>query len=64
MRVPSKVFKELQCWELVQQADVVVSVPKLKTHDETEMTCDMKNFKGLQTDNGKREDDLEGLLRR
>lgn len=57
-----KVFKELQCWELVQQADVIISVPKLKTHDQTEMTCAIKNLKGLQTDNGKRKDHQEGLF--
>jgi uncharacterized protein (DUF362 family) len=56
------VFKELQCWELVQQADVIISVPKLKTHDQTEMTCAIKNLKGLQTDNGKRKDHQEGLF--
>jgi len=57
-----KVFKELQCWQLVEDADVVVSVPKLKTHDQTEMTCAIKNLKGLQTDNGKRKDHQEGLF--
>jgi uncharacterized protein (DUF362 family) len=57
-----KVCKELQCWQLVEDADVVVSVPKLKTHDQTEMTCAIKNLKGLQTDNGKRKDHQEGLF--
>jgi len=31
-----KIFEAVQCWELVQEADVVISVPKLKTHDQTE----------------------------
>jgi uncharacterized protein (DUF362 family) len=57
-----KVFKEMPCWELVKQADVIISVPKLKTHDQTEMTCAIKNLKGLQTDNGKRADHQEGLF--
>ncbi|MFW6115177.1 MAG: DUF362 domain-containing protein [Thermodesulfobacteriota bacterium] len=57
-----KVFQEMPCWELVQQADVIISVPKLKTHDQTEMTCAIKNLKGLQTDNGKRADHQEGLF--
>jgi uncharacterized protein (DUF362 family) len=57
-----KVFKELPCWELVKQADVIISVPKLKTHDQTEMTCAIKNLKGLQTDDGKRKDHQEGLF--
>jgi uncharacterized protein (DUF362 family) len=57
-----KVFKEMPCWELVKQADVIISVPKLKTHDQTEMTCAIKNLKGLQTDDGKRKDHQEGLF--
>jgi len=57
-----KVFKTLPFWELVQQADVVISVPKLKTHDQTEMTCAIKNLKGLLTDNGKKANHQEGLF--
>ncbi|MFC2164169.1 DUF362 domain-containing protein [Acidobacteriota bacterium] len=58
----SRVFDSVECWELVQQADVIVSVPKLKTHDQTEMTCSIKNLKGLLSDNGKREMHLQGLF--
>jgi len=57
-----KVFKALPFWELVQQADVIISVPKLKTHDQTEMTCAIKNLKGLLTDNGKKANHQEGLF--
>ena len=57
-----KVFKTLPFWELLQQADVVISVPKLKTHDQTEMTCAIKNLKGLLTDNGKKANHQEGLF--
>jgi uncharacterized protein (DUF362 family) len=57
-----KVFETLPCWELVQQADVVISVPKLKTHDQTEMTCAIKNLKGLLTDKGKKANHQEGLF--
>lgn len=57
-----KVFETLPCWKLVQQADVVISVPKLKTHDQTEMTCAIKNLKGLLTDKGKRAEHREGLF--
>ena len=56
------VFKALPFWELVQQADVIISVPKLKTHDQTEMTCAIKNLKGLLTDNGKKANHQEGLF--
>jgi uncharacterized protein (DUF362 family) len=57
-----KVFKALPFWELVQQADVIISVPKLKTHDQTEMTCAIKNLKGLLTDSGKKANHQEGLF--
>ena len=57
-----KIFKTVQCWELAQQADVVISVPKLKTHDQTEMTCSIKKLKGLLTDKGKKGMHQEGLF--
>jgi uncharacterized protein (DUF362 family) len=57
-----RVFQKVECWELVEQADVIVSVPKLKTHDQTEMTCAIKKLKGLLTDKGKRAMHQEGLF--
>lgn len=57
-----KVFKTLASYELVAQADVVISVPKLKTHDQTEMTCAIKKLKGLLMDKGKRAMHQEGLF--
>ncbi|MGD8290174.1 MAG: DUF362 domain-containing protein [Desulfobacterales bacterium] len=57
-----KVFKSVECWELVQQADVIISVPKLKTHDQTEMTCAIKKLKGLLTDKAKKAMHQEGLF--
>ncbi|MBW1920279.1 MAG: DUF362 domain-containing protein [Deltaproteobacteria bacterium] len=57
-----KIFETVECWELVQQADVIISVPKLKTHDQTEMTCAIKNLKGLLTDKWKRLEHQEGLF--
>lgn len=57
-----KVFEAVECWDLVQQADVVISVPKLKTHDQTEMTCAIKKLKGLLTDTAKRAMHQEGLF--
>jgi uncharacterized protein (DUF362 family) len=57
-----KVFKALPFWELVQKADVIISVPKLKTHDQTEMTCAIKKLKGLLTDSGKKANHQEGLF--
>ncbi len=57
-----KVFGSVECWELVQQADVIISVPKLKTHDQTEMTCAIKKLKGLLTDKAKKAMHQEGLF--
>ncbi|NIQ39148.1 MAG: DUF362 domain-containing protein [Proteobacteria bacterium] len=57
-----KVFETVECWKLAQEADVIISVPKLKTHDQTEMTCALKNLKGLLTDRGKKAMHQEGLF--
>ena len=57
-----KIFDTLPLWELAKQADVIISVPKLKTHDQTEMTCAIKNLKGLLTDQGKKAMHHEGLF--
>lgn len=48
------VLDEIETFELVRQADVIISVPKMKTHDQTEMTCSMKKLKGLISDKYKR----------
>ncbi|MFQ6090329.1 MAG: DUF362 domain-containing protein, partial [Candidatus Bipolaricaulia bacterium] len=60
--VDGRVFTRVSCWELVQKADVIVSVPKLKTHDQTDMTCAIKNLKGLLTDQGKKAMHQEGVF--
>ena len=57
-----KVFETVESWELVQQADVIISVPKLKTHDQTEMTGAIKNLKGLLTDKAKKAMHQKGLF--
>jgi len=65
VKLPSengKVFEVLECWEIVKRADVVISVPKLKTHDQTEMTCAIKKLKGLLTDKAKKAMHREGLF--
>ena len=56
------IFDQVECWELVKAADVIISVPKLKTHDQTEMTCAIKKLKGLLTDKGKKGMHQEGLF--
>lgn len=45
-----RVFDQIQCFALVKKADVVISIPKLKTHDQAEMTCSIKGLKGLESD--------------
>lgn len=57
-----KIFDQVECWELAKTADVIISVPKLKTHDQTEMTCAIKKLKGLLTDKGKKGMHQEGLF--
>ncbi|MDO9508468.1 MAG: DUF362 domain-containing protein [Thermovirgaceae bacterium] len=57
-----KVFSELGSWELVQKADVIISVPVMKTHDQTEVTLSMKNLKGLIDDAQKKAFHKNGLL--
>jgi uncharacterized protein (DUF362 family) len=56
------VFKEMGSWELVTQANVIISVPVMKTHDQTEVTISLKNLKGLIDDQQKKEFHKQGLL--
>ena len=49
-----RVLKELETYQLVQEADLIVTLPKLKTHDQAEVTCALKNSKGLLSDDFKR----------
>jgi uncharacterized protein (DUF362 family) len=58
----AKVFEAIETWDLVQQASVIISVPKLKTHDQTEMTCSIKKLKGLLTDKNKKAMHQQGLF--
>jgi len=56
------IFDPMTTYELVKQADVVISLPTLKTHDQTEMTCAIKKLKGLLPDKTKRSFHQEGLF--
>ncbi|MBF0530374.1 MAG: DUF362 domain-containing protein, partial [Deltaproteobacteria bacterium] len=56
-----KVFDPMPVFELVTKADVIISLPKLKTHDQTELTCSIKKLKGLLPDKTKRAFHQEGL---
>ncbi len=57
-----KVVKELMVYELAAQADVIIDVPKMKTHDNSEVTCAIKNMKGIINDTYKRKLHQEGLF--
>jgi uncharacterized protein (DUF362 family) len=64
VKVPGKgkVFDEMRTWELVEKADAIISVPVLKTHDQTEITLGMKNVKGLINDAHKKDFHRYGVL--
>lgn len=49
------IVKDLNTWEIVANADVIVSVPVMKIHDQTDVTLGIKNLKGLINDKQKRE---------
>lgn len=44
------VFNKINTWELVRDCDAIITVPVMKTHDQTEVTLGMKNLKGLLID--------------
>ena len=41
-----EVLKAVETFDLVARADVIISLPKMKTHDQTEITCSLKKLKG------------------
>jgi uncharacterized protein (DUF362 family) len=57
-----KVFQKVQTYKLVKEVDVIISLAKLKTHDQAELTLAIKNLKGLLTDKYKREFHQQGVF--
>ncbi|MGD0627123.1 MAG: DUF362 domain-containing protein [Thermodesulfobacteriota bacterium] len=57
-----KIFKEVQTYKLVQEADVIISLAKFKTHDQAQLTLAIKNLKGLLTDKYKKEFHQQGVF--
>ena len=57
-----RVLKEVTTFDLVEEAKAIVSVPVMKTHDQTEITVSLKNLKGLIDDKDKRRLHQEGVL--
>lgn len=49
-----RVLKEVTTYRLIQEVDSIISVPVMKTHDQTEVTLSLKNLKGLVADDTKR----------
>ena len=49
-----RVLDEVTTFELAMEADAIISVPVMKTHDQTDVTLSLKNLKGLVTDAEKR----------
>ena len=57
-----KVFQKVQTYKLVKEVDAIISLAKLKTHDQAELTLAIKNLKGLLTDKYKREFHQQGVF--
>ena len=56
------ILKSFKSWEFVRDADAIITVPVMKTHDQTEVTLGMKNCKGLLTDVQKKQFHAIGLV--
>jgi len=48
------VLQEVTTFELAMEAKAIISVPVMKTHDQTDVSLSLKNLKGLVTDAEKR----------
>jgi uncharacterized protein (DUF362 family) len=55
-------FTEIVTWQIVADADVIITVPVMKTHDQTEVTLGMKNCKGLIADADKKDFHFRGVV--
>ncbi len=49
-----RVLNEIVTFEMALEAAAIISVPVMKTHDQTDVTLSLKNLKGLVTDAEKR----------
>ena len=57
-----RVLEKVSAFELAMEADAIISVPVMKTHDQTDVTLSLKNLKGLVTDAEKRRIHQLGLF--
>jgi len=55
VKIPSgEVLNKLKVWRTAYESDVIISVPKMKTHFQTGVTLSLKNMKGTVPDESKR----------
>jgi uncharacterized protein (DUF362 family) len=55
VKVPlGEALKKVRIWRTAYESDVLISVPKMKTHFQTGVTLSLKNMKGTVTDESKR----------
>ncbi len=57
-----KIFNKIRTYKLVKEADVIIPVAKLKTHDDAGLTLTIKNLKGLLADSEKKKFHKQGLF--
>lgn len=60
--VNGKIVDTLSSWETVRNADAIITVPVMKTHDQMEVSLGMKNCKGLISDVNKKRLHALGLV--
>ena len=58
----AQVIQSLTTFEIVTRADVIISIPVMKTHDQTEITLSLKNLKGLLIDRDKKRLHRQGVF--
>lgn len=55
VKVPKgEVLEKVKVWRTAYESDVIISVPKMKTHFQTGVTLSLKNMKGTVPDESKR----------
>lgn len=59
-----RLSENVTTWEFVTQADVIITVPVMKTHDQCGITLGMKNMKGVMPDSSKKMFHRRGLVER
>ncbi|MFZ5633912.1 MAG: DUF362 domain-containing protein [Bacillota bacterium] len=63
LQIPGgRLITGVKTFEPVVKADAIISVPVLKTHDQTEATLSLKNLKGLITDQMKKDFHSTGVF--